>query len=84
MDKVRYGIVGVGNMGSGHAKNLLEGKVENAVLTAVCDINPEKLTAYKEKGLAVFENVEDMYKSGLIDCVIISVPHYCRYPCPSM
>ncbi|MBR2449254.1 MAG: Gfo/Idh/MocA family oxidoreductase [Clostridia bacterium] len=80
MDKVRYGIVGVGNMGSGHAKNLLEGKVENAVLTAVCDINPEKLTAYKEKGLAVFENVEDMYKSGLIDCVIISVPHYLHPP----
>ncbi len=80
MDKVRYGIVGVGNMGSGHAKNLLEGKVENAVLTAVCDINPNKLNAYKEKGLAVFENVEDMYKSGLIDCVIISVPHYLHPP----
>ena len=29
MDKVRFGIVGYGNMGTGHAKNLLEGKIEN-------------------------------------------------------
>ncbi len=80
MDKVRYGIVGVGNMGSGHAKNLLEGKVENAVLTAVCDINPDKLIKYKDGGIAVFEDVEKMYESGLIDCVIISVPHYLHPP----
>ncbi len=80
MDKVRFGIVGVGNMGSGHANNLMQGKIENGCLAAVCDINPEKLKAYKEQGIATFENVEDMYKSGLIDCVIISVPHYLHPP----
>ena len=28
MDKVRFGIVGCGNMGTGHAKNLLDGKIK--------------------------------------------------------
>ena len=28
MDKVRFGIVGCGNMGSGHAKHFMDGKVE--------------------------------------------------------
>ena len=42
MEKVRFGIIGMGNMGSSHAKSFLEGKVENAVLTAICDINEAK------------------------------------------
>ena len=37
--KVRYGIVGVGGMGSGHAKALQS--IEEAALSAVCDIVPE-------------------------------------------
>ena len=28
MDKVRFGIVGCGNMGVGHSKNFLEGKID--------------------------------------------------------
>ena len=80
MVKVRYGIVGVGNMGSGHANNLIEGKIKDACLTAICDIDVSKHAKYKDLGIAVYENVEDMYKSGLIDCVIISVPHYLHPP----
>ena len=30
MEKVRLGIIGMGNMGSGHAKNLMDGKVPGA------------------------------------------------------
>ena len=36
-NKIRIGIVGVGNIGSAHAATLYEGKVEGAVLAAVCD-----------------------------------------------
>ena len=32
MEKVRFGIIGVGNMGSAHSKSFLEGKVENEQL----------------------------------------------------
>ncbi len=79
MDKVRFGIVGCGNMGTGHAKNFREGKIENGVLTAVCDINPKKLNIFKENygdTIKYFDNAEDMFKSGLCDCVMICTPHY--------
>ena len=49
MDKVRFGIVGCGNMGVGHAKNFLDGKIENGYISAVCDINPEKFEFFQEK-----------------------------------
>lgn len=79
MDKVRFGIVGCGNMGTGHAKNFREGKIENGVLTAVCDINPNKFNHFKENfgdSISYFNSAEDMYKSGLCDCVMICTPHY--------
>ena len=42
MDQVRIGIIGVGNMGSGHAKTITSGQVPDMVLTAIADINPER------------------------------------------
>ena len=79
MDKVRFGIVGFGNMGTGHAKNLLEGKVKNAELRAICDINPKKFelldTKYKNQ-VKFFTDAEEMFKSGEVDCVMICTPHY--------
>lgn len=79
MEKVRFGIVGCGNIGSTHAKKLTEGKVENGVLTAVCDINPVKLDAFRElygDTIKYYSTAEEMFKSGDCDCVIIGVPHY--------
>lgn len=79
MEKVRFGIVGCGNMGSGHAKNFAAGKITNAELVAVCDIDPEKLSAfrkqYKDK-LTYFNDAQTMFSSGLCDVVIICTPHY--------
>ena len=43
MKTVRFGIVGVGNMGSSHVKSLGEGHIKRAELAAVCDIKPERL-----------------------------------------
>ena len=79
MDKVRFGVVGVGNMGSSHARSLAKGLVKNGVLTAVCDINPDKIEALKgdiDPSVAKFSDARQMFDSGLVDCVIIAVPHY--------
>lgn len=86
MDKVRFGIVGMGNMGSGHSKNLVSGYIDNGVLTACCDINPAKLEAIKPQLESInaelaskvkyFDDAETMFKSGEVDCVIIAIPHY--------
>jgi len=79
MEKVRFGIIGVGNMGSGHAKSLAKGLVKDAALAAICDINPDKMKAIEGElgeGVAQFTSATEMINSGLIDCVIVAVPHY--------
>ncbi len=80
MDKVRFGIVGCGNMGCGHAKNFFDGKIENGYITAVCDIDPTRLEFFKENfnnpDVSYFTDAEEMFKSGICDCVMIETPHY--------
>ena len=39
MKKVRMGIIGIGNMGTAHCRNIYEGKVPEMELSAVCDIS---------------------------------------------
>ncbi len=82
MDKVRYGLIGLGNIGFTHANYFKNNEVENAELTAICDINPKKLEIAKERypQCARFDNHMDMIKSGLVDAVIIAVPHYYHPP----
>lgn len=77
MDKVRYGIIGLGTMGTGHAKYLSVGEDANAVLAAVCDNNPAALEkAEKSFGVPGFSDYKELYASGLIDAVLIATPHY--------
>ncbi|MBR4058991.1 MAG: Gfo/Idh/MocA family oxidoreductase [Lachnospiraceae bacterium] len=78
MTKLRMGIIGYGNMGTSHVRNLKEGKVRNMEVTAVCDISEARRDAVKSAypELAVFENAQELYKSGLCDVVLIAVPHY--------
>lgn len=79
MDKVRFGIVGCGNMGTGHAKNFLAGKITNGCVSAVCDIDTSKFAFFKENfgdSIKYFESAEEMFKSGECDAVIICTPHY--------
>lgn len=79
MDKVRFGIIGVGNIGTVHARYLLAGTVKEACLTAVCDNNPDKHPAIRQlvgDEVAMFSDAEAMLKSGLIDAVIVATPHY--------
>ena len=50
MDKVRFGVIGVGNQGSAYVKNTFgNNKVENGYITAICDNNPAKIEAVKAK-----------------------------------
>ena len=76
MDKVRIGIIGMGNMGRFHANDLLEGKVARGELTAVGSTSPHKLEEYREKGVQVFGSGEEMIASGAIDALLIATPHY--------
>lgn len=81
MEKVRFGIVGMGNQGTYYTKNLFtQDKIENGVLTAVCDWNPVKLDAakalLKDRDVAYFADFTQMLDSGLVDAVLVEIPHY--------
>jgi predicted dehydrogenase len=73
---VRLGIIGMGNIGSHHADYLLGGKVKRCELKAVSDAFPEKLGAFKQRGLKTFQEGEDLIRSGEVDAVIVATPHY--------
>lgn len=77
--KIRLGIIGIGNMGSAHSRNILEGKCPEIELAAVADIKPARLEWAKEnlpETVARFNTAEAMLDSGRIDAVLVSVPHY--------
>lgn len=74
MDKVRFGIIGVGNMGTAHANWLLEGKVPRAELVAVADRNPDKLKAFTN--VKTFNDGKPLLRYKKLDAVIIATPHY--------
>ncbi len=74
-DVVRFGIVGAGNMGTFHAKALLDGKVPRGVLAAVCDPNPARLAEFADP-VRGFADPGEMMRSGVIDAVIIATPHF--------
>ena len=79
MDKVRFGVIGLGNMGSGHTQNLFGGKVPGAELTAVCDLKQDRLDWAKGicgDKVAYFTDSHELITSGLVDAIMIATPHY--------
>ena len=77
MDFVKFGVIGIGNMGSAHVKYIEELKI--AKLTAVCDINPkafERIAPDIRERIQCFTDADTFLKEADIDAVIIAVPHY--------
>ena len=75
MNEVRLGIIGMGGMGMEHARYVRAGEIERCRLTAVCDIDPERLEAYREE-VKTFEDSAALLQSGEVDAVLIATPHY--------
>ena len=78
MNKVRLGVIGYGNMGTSHCKQVQGGQVPRMELTAICDISKARreVAEKNHEGVAIFDNATDLYKSGLCDAVIVATPHY--------
>lgn len=79
---LRYGIIGIGNMGSSHMNMYYSGNLKEMRLVAVADTNPERLAwaqeAYPE--LACFDSGMALIESGCCDAVVIATPHYDHPP----
>ncbi|MBQ1860032.1 MAG: Gfo/Idh/MocA family oxidoreductase [Clostridia bacterium] len=79
-EKVRLGIIGIGNQGSSYAKRFVkENWVPDIELVAIADINPARIAWAKENlspDLAYFDDAIAMLDSGLINACVVSIPHY--------
>ena len=77
MDVIRTAVIGIGNMGSAHARCIYSGAIPGMQLAAVCDLRPERLDWAKNElpGTALYDSWESLISSGTIDAVIIAVPH---------
>ena len=79
MKKVRLGIIGAGNMGSGHIGNYLKGLLPEIEIVAVADRRPDRRDWARENlgdKVAIFNEGSDLIASGLVDAILIAVPHY--------
>ena len=82
MSKVRLGLIGVGNMGTGHAENILAGLCPEIEITAAADRRASR-RAWAQEHLpdaAIFEEGSALIASGRCDAVLIAVPHYQHPP----
>ena len=81
MNKVRYGIIGMGVIGNLHARQITEAKDRSFELAAVADRDPKVAQAAGAKyGVASFDDGVKLLDSGLVDAVLISPPHYWHAP----
>jgi predicted dehydrogenase len=76
---VKIGVIGYGNIGSMHVRNFESGVFSNVQLTAVFDIDPERIktaeSLYGNK-LKYYTKEEDFFKSREFDAVLVATPHY--------
>ena len=75
---LKLGIIGAGNMGSAHAKNILEGKCPDIIITAMADRKESRREWVRDNvpGVQIFAEGSELIASGVVDAVLIAVPHY--------
>lgn len=83
MKKVKFGIIGMGNMGSGHLSYFYDGKIENGVVSAIADVKAARLEAAKKNypgEYKCYSSGEELIDNADVDAVVIAVPHYDHPP----
>ncbi len=81
MEQIRLGVIGIGNMGGEHCRNILAGKTPEIALTAAADRREARRDwARNELSVPVFKEGGELIQSGLCDAVLIATPHYAHPP----
>ncbi|NLM85582.1 MAG: Gfo/Idh/MocA family oxidoreductase [Clostridiales bacterium] len=79
MSKVKLGIIGFGNMGSGHSQYILNGEAPEVELVAIAERLDARRKAAGEAlpgSVQVFKEGSDLIKSRVCDAVLVATPHY--------
>ena len=74
MQRVRFGVIGIGGMGVAHA-HLIQ-RVQEAELAAVCSASLERTQQVaRQFGVPGFTDYRELLQSGLVDAVLVATPH---------
>lgn len=78
MEKLKLGIIGIGNMGTAHTNNLMKGLVPEMELTAVCDVNPARLKWVEDTypDIQRFATADQLFDAHVCDVILVATPHY--------
>jgi predicted dehydrogenase len=71
---VKLGIVGLGVMGTVHARSILDGLVPGCELASVCDSKKDVASGFPH--IPCFQDPEALIRSGTVNAVLICTPHY--------
>lgn len=84
MEKIRWGIVGPGNIARKFAKAIKN--VEGAKLVAVASRTEERARKFADEYDIpnIFTSYDDMAKSDIVDAVYIATPHTAHKPCTEL
>ncbi|MFC1479077.1 Gfo/Idh/MocA family protein [Planctomycetota bacterium] len=76
MNSVKIGIIGCGNMGRHHAKDL--NRTENAEITAASDVNESLLKEFSQEFSITntFSDYSELISSGTCDAVVVNLPTF--------
>lgn len=78
MSRIRLGIIGIGNMGTGHIGNWQQGLMPEIEIVAVADRNGARRDWAAEHlpGVTIFTEGSELIQSGVCEAVLIATPHY--------
>ena len=77
MEYIRVGVIGIGNIGTMHATNIYQKKIQGMKLTAVCDMRQSQLEFCQNtfSNVTCYTDYTSLIHSGEVDAVVIAVPH---------
>jgi len=78
MEKVRIGLIGLGVIGTPHARILKE--VEECDLVAAADVDEKQKRVVEELGIKFYKNYQEMIAKESLQGVILAVPNHLHAP----
>lgn len=79
MKKVKLGIIGIGNMGTGHISMIQRGLTPELELVAIADVKEERqewAKANLDESVRIYADGSELIKNDDCEAVLIAVPHY--------
>ena len=83
MEKIRLGIIGIGNMGSEHCRLILSGQTPEIALTCVADPRQDRRDWARQTlpaGTGIYADGMSLIRAHACDAVLIATPHELHPP----